>query len=84
MRISVCEFLRLETRQNWCYIRPGLWSNSDDSIHAVQQSNDYFQLIYSKNKEPVRLLYYFAGKPHQQVREERAKIIKKNSKKRRT
>ncbi len=84
MRISVCEFLRLETRQNWCYIRPGLWSNSDDSIHAIQRGPGYYHLVYSKTNVTIRLLEYFAGKPHQQVRKERAKTIKKKSKKHRT
>lgn len=79
MRISVCEFLRLETRQNWCYIRPDLWSNSDNSIHAIQRGDDEFHLVYSHSGHAIRVLRYFAGKPHQQVREERAKIIKKKS-----
>lgn len=80
MRISVCEFLRLRTNQNWYYMRPGTWANSDHSLKAIRYEDqpDTIHLV-RKSGKPMKSLHYFEGLPSHEVR----KIANSGNKKRR-
>lgn len=65
MRISVCEFLRLSTQQNWCYLRPGVWSNSK-GLHATRIKDGHYRVQQEDGSHVV--LTYFRGLPSNTVR----------------
>lgn len=68
MRISVCEFLRVVTSENWFYLEPGHWVNSNSSKKAVRVDSDTFQIF--EGEKIVKTLHYFKGKTSYQVRME--------------
>lgn len=68
MRISVCEFLRIATRENWFYLKPGHWVNSDASMTSVREDDCTFQVY--RGRRVVKTLHYFEGKTSYQVRME--------------
>lgn len=66
MRISVCEFLRLKTNENWFYRNPGHWV-SDGQVHEVIRQDDDSYVLYKGNRK-VRTLEYFEGLPSNVIR----------------
>ena len=73
MRISVCEFLRLQTRTNWYYVNPGHWRSGDGLYDARRKADDEYQLY--KQGRPARLLSYFEGEPSNIVRQQATKRV---------
>lgn len=70
MRISVCEFLRLSTQDNWFYSQPGLWLNSDMSRQAIRENpeDEVIHLQNRKTKKHIKTLTYFRGENSHDVR----------------
>ena len=68
MRISVCEFLRVATREKWYYTKPGQWVNSDASMTSVREGDSTFRVY--RGRRVVKTLHYFEGKTSYQVRME--------------
>lgn len=66
MRISVCEFLRLTTQDNWFYLSPGNWVNSDLTKRVERQGEHVYHL--REGRKPVKVLRYFVGLPSHEVR----------------
>jgi len=78
MRISVCEYLRLMTNKNWCYLEPGLWISSNWNQEAHRHpTNPDILTVYTRKGEKVRTLNYFKGESHNVVRTLNKPIIQK-------
>ncbi len=57
MRISVCEFLRLTTYQNWFYNAPGQWMSDRGTFTAIRVNGSQFHL-YKRGTYQETLTYY--------------------------
>lgn len=81
MRISVCEFLRIMTSENWFFLSPGVWMKDGGDEMAYRQDHFHDEIHIYKNDVvahvPVRKLKYFAGKPSHVVRKRNIKKGKK-------
>ena len=66
MRISVCEYLRLMTSANWCYINPGHWACFDGEREAFRVEEDQFEI--RRKGRRIMDLAYFKGLPSNVVR----------------
>lgn len=66
MRISVCEFLRLQTGRNWFYYNPGHWISDGLKVEAIREEDGVFRLF--SNGKPGKTLEYFEGLPSNDVR----------------
>lgn len=70
MRISVCEFLRIQTHRDWFFMNPGHWGSDRMELQAVRDEHDPDKIhIYrTKTNRRLRTLEYYEGQPSHLVR----------------
>lgn len=78
MRISVCEYLRITTHKNWCYVNPGHWMAHDGVTECVRVDEARFEI--RKKGRRLMDLKYFAGLPSNIVRADLKRTLKKKRK----
>lgn len=70
MRISVCEFLRITTKQNWYYLDKGHWVSDGWSHQAIRddEKEDHINIFATKTPSQVRTFVYFRGESAHDIR----------------
>lgn len=71
MRISVCEYLRLMTSANWCYIKPGHWACFDGQLEAFRVEDGHCKdghFEIRRKGRCIKRLVYFKGLHSNEVR----------------
>lgn len=78
MRISVCEFLRLNTRTDWFYAGPGQWISNRGVYEAVRINATKYSLY--KHGRYQKILHYYEGRSSNVTRAANQRLLKKRKK----